>query len=96
MRSDKYYLSLKASISRTHLIHRADCPFLPGRGQRIFLGVYHDTEDPETTGRIFVKNPHRCRFCCRMSNKNQSAGAMPRLLTVPEETWDSALTSAVN
>lgn len=96
MGSERYYLSLKASIGNRHLVHRAGCPFLPGREQRIFLGEYDNADDPANESRIPGIDPRKCRFCCSSGFEAQSPGAMPLIRTIPEEQWDSALTSSVN
>jgi len=96
MGSDRYYLSLKASIGKRYLVHRAGCPFMPGREQRIFLGEFDNTEDPENESRKHGMIPRKCRFCCSSGLEAQPSAAKPLIRTVPEERWDSALFSSVN
>jgi len=96
MGSDRYYLSLNASIGKRHLVHRAGCPFLPGREQRIYLGEYDNEGDPANETRIPGMDPQKCRFCCPPGHKAQPPDAMTLIRTVPGERWDSAFTSSVN
>lgn len=78
------------------MIHRDGCPFMPGREERFFLGVYGNADDPANESRLSGMKPRKCRFCCPGDHNVEFSDAMPLIRKVPEEQWDSVFVSSVN
>ncbi len=66
----KYYLDRTSRINGSNAVHSEDCPFLPGKEQRIALGMFKTCKDALKTARIISLNADGCYFC----QKEHSAG----------------------
>lgn len=58
-----YLMNLRPDLNGAHLIHKHDCPFIPGYYSRILLGSFSTPEDALKKGMEFSPSVKRCRFC---------------------------------
>jgi hypothetical protein len=58
-----YYFSSKTLTNCEHIIHRADCPLMPGPGSRSLLGIFNSPADAKTEGLKHSDKVRCCPFC---------------------------------
>ena len=64
-----YYLNKNAQATGEHEVHTSDCRYLPIVANKIYLGVFDNSEDAIRKARLYYHNVDGCRFCCPKSHK---------------------------
>jgi len=100
----KYYVGIRAHTNGFHSVHDDECPFLPEKEKRIYLGVFEYPEDAVEESKKYFRWSDTCPFCSkeRLSKKStledfvlESAGnfvSSDRLSV----SWESSIFCSVN
>jgi hypothetical protein len=62
-RRSYYYFSSGTLTNGEHVIHRADCPLMPGPAERSLLGIFNSPADAKTEGLKHSDRIKCCPFC---------------------------------
>ena len=90
----KYFIDLKQRTDETHPVHSEDCPFLPERNNRIFLGILSTPVEAELAGRIYFNSSVSCPFCCSKPGISGVDKDNSHLFTNPEFLHFSGITAS--
>jgi hypothetical protein len=64
MHNRRYYLiNSRSLVNGEHVIHRNDCPLLPGPGSRFLLGSFNSPSDAREEGLKHFEKVKCCPFC---------------------------------
>ena len=68
----KYYVGIRAHTKGFHSVHDEECPFLPEKEKRIYLGVFEYPEDAVVESKKYFGWSNTCPFCSkeRLSQKS--------------------------
>ncbi len=100
----KYFIGIKPGSGGYHMIHHEECPFVPEKHKRIFLGNFISSHDAEAAGTKFFQNSRKCPFCLKGHIKARN-GMEDNFLNITGRavsfkqvtpTWESAMMCGVN
>jgi hypothetical protein len=60
-----YFVSTKPRTNDFHQVHKEDCPFLPEKEKRIFLGQFDSENEALNEGKSYFRKSEFCRFCMK-------------------------------
>jgi hypothetical protein len=58
-----YYVRIKPQLNGTYAVHREDCPFLPSKENRIYLGKYSSCFEALKHAKMYFREATGCYFC---------------------------------
>ena len=61
----KYYVAIRPQTNEYHAVHKEDCPFLPDKEKRIYLGKFNSGKDATRIGQLFFDRTRSCPFCLK-------------------------------
>lgn len=70
MPAEFYYVTQKKDQSDFYILHRAECPSLPGKETLNFIGSLYDASQALSVAQMrFGKQVKACYHCCRPRNE---------------------------
>jgi hypothetical protein len=70
--SSSYYVRIKPQLNGKNAVHREDCPFLPGIGERIYLGEFSNSQEALRMARLYYPTASLCYFCSALSRESKN------------------------
>ena len=67
----RYFISVKQLATGVHIIHKGDCPLLPDKKKRIFLGIFRSSLNAAREGRRYFKRIIPCPFCMMVTHSER-------------------------
>jgi hypothetical protein len=75
----KYYLNKRSLLNGYFPVHNDDCPFLPERKFRIYLGKFESCYDALKDAEKIILNSDGCFYCIKGCSKYKSENLQWRI-----------------
>jgi len=62
-RMSAYYVRIRPQLNGTYSVHNEDCPFIPGREERIFLGEFRSFKEAAAKAELYFPEISCCNYC---------------------------------
>ena len=63
----KFYVDnqISCEVRRSHVVHREDCPQLPGESRRLYIGHFTCKDEALKRSKVIYPTSDACEVCCR-------------------------------